>query len=118
MESFAGFLSHTDEQLGRLLSHLETLGVLDDTLLLLCSDNGTSAEGGPYGSINEHRFTMTSSTIPRRRSAARRSRRVRAYNHYPWGWAWAGNTPCGSGSATRGSAGAHAARRTLARSGR
>ena len=32
------------------------LGVLDDTLVLLLSDNGASAEGGPIGSFNEHRF--------------------------------------------------------------
>jgi len=94
MECFAGFLSHTDEQLGRLFGFLEQLGVLDDTLVLLCSDNGTSAEGGPYGSLNEHRFTHDRLDDPADTLA-----RIddlggpRAYNHYPWGWAWAGNTP-------------------------
>ena len=56
MEAFAGFLTHADAQIGRLLTHLETLGVLDDTLVLVLSDNGASAEGGPIGSFNEHRF--------------------------------------------------------------
>jgi arylsulfatase len=94
MEAFAGYLSHTDQQLGRLVGHLETLGVLDDTLVLVCSDNGTSAEGGPYGSLNEHRFTHQLLDDP-----AETLRHLdelggfRAYNHYPWGWAWAGNTP-------------------------
>jgi len=62
--------------------------------VLLCSDNGTSAEGGPYGSLNEHRFTHqrlddTAETLARLDDLGG----IRAYNHYPWGWAWAGNTP-------------------------
>ena len=94
MECFAGFLTHTDEQLGRLVGFLERIGVLDDTLVLLCSDNGTSAEGGPYGSLNEHRFTHQrlddpADTLARLDDLGG----IRAYNHYPWGWAWAGNTP-------------------------
>lgn len=94
MEAFAGFLSHADEQLGRLITHLETLGVLDDTLILLCSDNGTSAEGGPYGSLNEHRFTHQLVDDPRETlTHLDELGGFRAYNHYPWGWAWAGNTP-------------------------
>ena len=94
MEAFAGFLTHADEQLGRLFTHLETLGVLDDTLVLLCSDNGTSAEGGPYGSLNEHRFTHQLVDDPAETlTHLDELGGFRAYNHYPWGWAWAGNTP-------------------------
>ncbi len=94
MEAFAGFLTHTDEQLGRLVAFLDTIGVLDDTLLLVCSDNGTSAEGGPYGSINEHRFTHDVLDDPAETLARLDDLGgFRAYNHYPWGWAWAGNTP-------------------------
>ncbi len=94
MEAFAGFLTHTDEQLGRLVAHLETLGILDDTLLLFCSDNGTSAEGGPYGSLNEHRFTHQLVDDPAETlTHLDELGGFQAYNHYPWGWAWAGNTP-------------------------
>jgi arylsulfatase len=94
MEVFAGFLTHTDEQLGRVLDHLRTTGQLDDTLVLVISDNGTSAEGGPHGSLNEHRFTHDKvddldDTIARIDDLGG----FRSYNHYPWGWAWAGNTP-------------------------
>jgi arylsulfatase len=94
MEVFAGFLSHTDHQIGRLVAALDELGVLDDTLLVLLSDNGTSAEGGPTGSVNEHRFTHDMLDDPAEQVA-----RIddlggfHAYNHYAWGWAWAGNTP-------------------------
>ena len=94
MEAFAGFLAHTDAQIGRLLGFIEQLGKLDDTLVLLISDNGASAEGGPLGSFNEHRFIHDKVD-----DLADTLRRVdelggfRAYNHYAWGWAWAGNTP-------------------------
>ncbi|HEX3947524.1 MAG TPA: sulfatase-like hydrolase/transferase, partial [Acidimicrobiales bacterium] len=57
MECFAGFLSHTDHQLGRFLDFLATLDELDDTLVLVVSDNGASAEGGAEGSINDIRLS-------------------------------------------------------------
>jgi len=57
MEVFAGFLTHADEQIGRVIGHLESSGQLDDTLILVFSDNGASAEGGAVGSVNEHRFS-------------------------------------------------------------
>ncbi|MBI2704694.1 MAG: arylsulfatase [Actinobacteria bacterium] len=94
MEVFAGYLSHTDAQIGRLLSFLEQSGTLDNTLVLILSDNGTSAEGGPNGSLNEHRFTHDLTD-----DVATMLARIddfgghRAYNHYAWPWAWAGNTP-------------------------
>ncbi|HZN15667.1 MAG TPA: arylsulfatase [Acidimicrobiales bacterium] len=94
MEVFAGFLSHTDAQIGRLLDFLASIDALDNTLVLLFSDNGTSAEGGPVGSLNEHRFTHdmvddVADTLAHIDDLGG----FRAYNHYPWGWAWAGNTP-------------------------
>ncbi len=56
MECFAGFLSHTDDQIGRLLAHLETSGDADNTIVVLVSDNGASSEGGVTGSINDVRL--------------------------------------------------------------
>jgi arylsulfatase A-like enzyme len=56
MEVFAGYLEHTDDQIGRLLRFLEEAGQLDNTILMLISDNGASAEGGPHGSLNENMF--------------------------------------------------------------
>ena len=47
MEVFAGFVTHTDAQIGRVLEFLRATDQLDDTLVLLISDNGTSGEGGP-----------------------------------------------------------------------
>ena len=53
MEVFAGFLSHTDHHIGRLLDFLRETGELDNTLIMVVSDNGASAEGGPAGTTNE-----------------------------------------------------------------
>ena len=70
------------------------LGELDNTIVLLMSDNGASAEGGVNGSFNEQYFF---NFVPE--SIEENLRRIddlgtpRANNHYPWGWAWAGNTP-------------------------
>src|SRR5262249_12756330 len=54
MEVFAGFLAHTDHHIGRFLAHLDATGERDRTLVLLLSDNGASAEGGPHGTFNEN----------------------------------------------------------------
>src|SRR5262249_59953410 len=94
MEVASGFLSHTDHQIGRLVAALGELGVLDDTLLVLLSDNGTSAEGGPTGSVNEHRFTHDLLDDPTEQVA-----RIDdlggfpAHHPYPRGRAGAGDTP-------------------------
>ncbi|EUA07093.1 type I phosphodiesterase / nucleotide pyrophosphatase family protein [Mycobacterium xenopi 4042] len=48
-EVFAGFLSYTDAQIGRILDYLDESGQLDDTLIVVISDNGASGEGGRTG---------------------------------------------------------------------
>jgi arylsulfatase len=94
MEVFAGFLTHTDAQVARVLDFVGSLGELDNTIVIVMSDNGASAEGGPGGSFNEQYFF---NFVPE--SLEENLRRIddlgtpRANNHYPWGWAWAGNTP-------------------------
>jgi arylsulfatase A-like enzyme len=55
MEVYAGFLSHADHHVGRLIDFLAELGELDNTLIFATSDNGASAEGGPNGSFNGRR---------------------------------------------------------------
>ena len=93
-ELFAGFLSHTDAQIGRVLAQLERLGVLDDTLVMLISDNGASGEGGALGTFNEHRFTEhIPDTVESNLARYDDLGGLRTYPHYSWAWAWAGNTP-------------------------
>ena len=94
MEVFAGFLTHTDHHLGRLFDFLEEIGVAEDTIVMVMSDNGASAEGGPTGTPNEAAGWL--GLQPDAASAVARLDDLgghEASNHYPWGWAWAGNTP-------------------------
>jgi arylsulfatase A-like enzyme len=94
MEVFAGFLTHTDHHIGRLVSFLEELGELDNTLIMLISDNGASAEGGPTGSINENKFfNLVPESLEDNLAALDELGGPKYFNHYAWGWTWAGNTP-------------------------
>src|SRR5690625_4464205 len=52
METYAGFLTHTDEQIGKLMDSLEEMGELDNTLIMLMSDNGASYSVGEQGTMN------------------------------------------------------------------
>jgi arylsulfatase A-like enzyme len=94
MEVFAGFLSHTDHQIGRLLDFLREAGEFDNTLIMVVSDNGASAEGGPTGTTNELQF-FNNALEPLEDSVAAIDELggPATFNHYPWGWTWAGNTP-------------------------
>ena len=93
-EVFAGYISYYDDRLGRVLDYLEESGQLDNTLIIVVSDNGASGEGGPNGSFNEWRFfngvadstELTLAHIDELGTPA-------SNNHYNTGWAWALDTP-------------------------
>jgi arylsulfatase len=94
MEVYAGFLEHTDAQVGRVLDFVDSLGEADHTLVMVMSDNGASAEGGPRGSFNEmYFFNFEPESLEENLRRIDRLGSPGAHNHYPWGWAWAGNTP-------------------------
>jgi arylsulfatase A-like enzyme len=94
MEVYAGFVSHADHHFGRLLDTLERIGELENTLIMIVSDNGASAEGGPTGSFNEMLFfNMVPESFEDNLAKIDELGGTKAYNHYPWGWTWAGNTP-------------------------
>lgn len=93
-EVFAGYISYNDHEIGRVLDYLEESGQLENTLVVVISDNGASGEGGPNGSFNEWRFfngvpDTTDLVIPRIHELGSPT----AYNHYCTGWAWAFDTP-------------------------
>jgi len=82
-EAFAGFLEHTDAEIGRLIAFLRDLGELDN-----------SQEGGPQGMVDYARY-FNGYVEPIDESMARLDQigTEQAHNNYPWGWAQAGNTP-------------------------
>lgn len=94
MEVFAGFLEQTDHHVGRVLDSLQRRGELDNTIVILASDNGASAEGGENGSFNECQFpNRYESSIAENLQHLDDWGSVKSYPNYAWGWAWAGNTP-------------------------
>ena len=94
MEVFAGFLSHVDDQYGRLFAFLKSIGEFDNTLIMFISDNGASAEGGPTGSTNENKFfNNVPDSLEQNLAALDDLGGPKYFNHYSWGWAFAGNTP-------------------------
>lgn len=93
-EVYAGFLSHTDHEIGRLLDYLERTGQRENTIVVLVSDNGASGEGGPNGSVNENLFfNGIPDSVEENMKHLDELGSPRTYNHYPTGWAWAFNTP-------------------------
>src|SRR6266566_2802077 len=94
MEVFAGFLTHTDYHIGRLLDYLKSTGEFDNTLIMVISDNGASAEGGPGGTTNEIQFfNNAQESLEESLAKLDKLGGPETFNHYPWGWTWAGNTP-------------------------
>lgn len=95
MEVYAGFLEHTDVQIGRLVAALEESGQFGDTLFCyVVGDNGSSAEGGPVGGLN-YMGTLQglAESTELRLAALDRIGSADSYAQYPAGWAWALTTP-------------------------
>ena len=93
-EVYAGFLSHADHQVGRLLDYLEMTGQRENTMIIVVSDNGASGEGGPDGSVNEMLFMNgIPDDIDANLAMLDELGGPKTYNHYPNGWAMAFNTP-------------------------
>jgi arylsulfatase len=94
MEVFAGFLEHTDHYVGELIQFLKDMGEYENTLIMLVSDNGASAEGGPTGSVNEGKFfNNVPDNLKQNLAAIDDLGGPKYFNHYAWGWTHAGNTP-------------------------
>jgi arylsulfatase len=97
MEIYAGFLEHTDHHVGRLMTALSDLEVLDDTLVYyIVGDNGASAEGSLNGCFNEMGYMNGMPTIETPEFLMSKIDEFggpTAYNHYAVGWAHALDTP-------------------------
>ena len=95
MEVFAGFLEHTDHHIGRLLEFLEDIGELDNTLIMVISRQRRERRGRPDGLGQREAVLQQRPRNRSRRTCARIDELggPKHFNHYPWGWTWAGNTP-------------------------
>ncbi|MDX2380467.1 MAG: arylsulfatase [Acidimicrobiia bacterium] len=92
--AYAAMLAHFDLHLSRLVAFLERSGALDDTIVLVLSDNGASQEGGPHGFVNAM-GPFNGSKEPMEEKVARIDDIGGADTHsnFPHGWAMAANTP-------------------------
>ena len=97
MEVYAGFLSHVDHHVGRVVDAIEELAILDDTLVFyVIGDNGASAEGTPHGTFNEllvFNQSMDLETTSFLTDHIDDFGSPAANNHYAVGWAHATCTP-------------------------
>ncbi len=96
VEVFAAYAAYSDYEIGRVVQAFEDLGRLDNTLVIYINgDNGTSAEGGPWGTPNEVAFFNGVNMMPI--DVQMKWYDVwgteETYNHMSAGWSWAFDTP-------------------------
>jgi len=92
--AYAAFLEHADAQIGRVLAQLAALGIVDDTLVLVLSDNGASREGGRFGAVDINGpYSGVRETIAEQLDRIDSIGGPEGPAHYPEGWGMAGNTP-------------------------
>ena len=93
--AYAALLTHTDQQIGRVIDTLETIGQLTNTIFIVMSDNGASQEGSQFGTMHQGRyFERAPMTLEQSIEKIDEIGETQWFNNYPLGWAMAGNTPC------------------------
>jgi arylsulfatase A-like enzyme len=98
MEIYAGYLTYTDYEVGRLVNHLKEINQLDNTLVfVMLGDNGASKEGTLNGVIDQgfvRKPATEEETIAYNLNKIGEIGTSDATNgNYPLGWAQAANTP-------------------------
>jgi arylsulfatase A-like enzyme len=95
MEVYAGFAEQTDSEVGRLISSIEKLGVMDNTIIIfIAGDNGSSAEGQMNGMFSEMTyFSGVPETVPDMLKHYDEWGGPSTYPHFAAGWAVAMDTP-------------------------
>jgi arylsulfatase A-like enzyme len=80
---------------GRVVDAIDDLGELDNTLVIyIAGDNGSSAEGGFNGLLNEMTFfNGLPEKLEDKLAAIDDLGGPMYYNHFPAAWAWAMDTP-------------------------
>ncbi|MBP8293535.1 MAG: arylsulfatase, partial [Caldilineaceae bacterium] len=95
MEVFAGFLAHTDAQIGRIVAAIQDLDVWENTLFIyIVGDNGASAEGTIHGAWSAPSFQNGFPEDPEWLLAHMDDfGSPRCENHFNVGWAWGLDAP-------------------------
>ena len=98
MEVYAGYLTYTDYEIGRLVNHLKESNQLDNTVVfVLIGDNGASKEGTLQGILDRQTYTSVETDEQRFQDNLNRIGEIGTSadtnTNYPLGWAQATNTP-------------------------
>lgn len=98
MEVYAGFLTYSDHEIGRLVDHLKATNQFDNTLfIVIIGDNGASKEGTLNGNVDR---SLIAKPLGEKENLAYNLNRIDEIGapagieaNYPLGWAQATNTP-------------------------
>lgn len=98
MEVYAGYLTYTDYEIGRVINYLRETNLLENTLVfVIIGDNGASKEGTYEGSIeprtNPARAKTRAEYLQKNLADIDSIGTAAAFTNYPLGWAQAANTP-------------------------
>jgi len=101
MEIYAGYLTYTDFEVGRLINHLKEINQLDNTLVfIMIGDNGASKEGTLNGDVDRSLANLVGKTLTEKENIAYNLNKIgeigtsaATEGNYPLGWAQAANTP-------------------------
>ena len=92
--AYAGMLDHTDRHIARIVDFLEETGQMDNTLILVLSDNGASQEGGRNGLVNAMGpFNLRPESMAEKIARIEDIGGPDTHTNFPHGWAMAANTP-------------------------
>jgi arylsulfatase A-like enzyme len=98
MEVYAGYLTYTDYEVGRLIDHLKEIHQLDNTLVfVMIGDNGASKEGSLNGDVDR---SFCAKNLTEEELISYNLNKIgeigtssATEGNYPLGWAQAANTP-------------------------
>ena len=94
MQTYAGFLEYTDEQVGRVIEAIDDLGEKENTLIVyIVGDNGASAEGDIIGSCNASATYVGLGSKEDNLECREEWGNPGTTPHFAVGWAWALDAP-------------------------
>ncbi|WP_292959930.1 arylsulfatase [Novosphingobium sp. UBA1939] len=92
MAVYAGFIEHCDKQIGRLLDALRNRNALENTVIVVLSDNGAASEAGQTGFF-DGLYRANTVTPAQQRARIDELGTGKTQAEYPRPWAMAGDTP-------------------------
>ena len=95
MEAYAGMLDNADQNVGKLVAFLESIGELDNTIILFSSDNGGTDAGGEHGMVlNNRRYSgLPAHSMEHERGMLSQLGGPQSIALYPTAWGEVSNTP-------------------------